>query len=53
VKNLVLYIKFNLVDKSFADVFGRAFSYFVGIRKGAIFLMFIVLRRKDFIFDKI
>lgn len=24
-KNLVLYIQFNLVDKSFADVFGRAF----------------------------
>jgi len=34
-KNLVLYIQFNLVDKSFADVFGRAFSYFVGILKGA------------------
>jgi hypothetical protein len=39
VKNLVLYIKFNLVDKSFADVFGRAFSYFVGIRKGAKMLL--------------
>lgn len=27
-KNLVLYIQFNLVDKSFADVFGRAFFIF-------------------------
>lgn len=26
-KNLVLYIQFNLVDKSFADIFGRAFLY--------------------------
>lgn len=26
-KNLVLYIQFNLVDKSFADVFSRAFLY--------------------------
>lgn len=34
-KDLVLYIQFNLVDKSFADVFGRAFYIlcFVGNRK--------------------
>jgi len=54
-KNLVLYIQFNLVDKSFADVFGRAFLYFliVGNRKGAsFFLMLPVVRREDFISDK-
>ena len=39
-KNLVLYIQFNLVDKSFADVFWRSFFYvfcFVGNRKDASF----------------
>ena len=37
-KNLVLYIQFNLVDKSFADVFWQSFFYifcFVGNHKDA------------------
>jgi hypothetical protein len=36
-KNLVLYIQFNLVDKSFADVLAELFLYFcfVGNRKDA------------------
>ena len=55
-KNLVLYIQFNLVDKSFADVFGRAFLYsFVLLeiaKSQSSFKMLTVLRRKDFISDK-
>ena len=56
-KNLVLYIQFNLVDKSFADVFWQSFFYifcFVENRKNAsFFLMLTVLRHEDFISDKI
>ncbi|GEM_PF-2862296 len=53
-KNLVLYIQFNLVDKSFADIFGRAFFMFCWVdAKTQVFSMFTVLRRKDFISDKI
>jgi len=38
-KNLVLYIQFNLVDKSFADVLAELFYIlcFVGNRKDASF----------------
>lgn len=52
-KNLVLYIQFNLVDKSFADVFWQSFFLFFVLLEIAkaqvLFKMFTVLRGKDFI----
>lgn len=57
-KNLVLYIQFNLVDKSFADVLAELFYFFnvlflLETQRRKFFQCLLYLRRQDFISDKI